>query len=395
MRKVFLDDLPRKGTLIDWKNSLGMVLQFQFDNIFGYFKIIDRKVRGQRGLDLLIEYENKVHKIDASRLKSGQIGTIIGVHKSSKIIQGKNDISTLRPDMVKIFEDKDLPYKVGVKSGRRANFICPQCNLLIKNKVISNISIDGLFCARCSDGISYPEKIVYHLLDKLEIDFIKEMKFTWSNARRYDFYIPSLNLIIEVHGAQHFRESNGKWRNEKNIDESKLILAKDNKILNYIIIDARNSEIEYIKKQIFYSGLGKLFDLNNIDWNEIDLLSQSSFMLLSCKMRKKDNLTPQEIANRLNLARTTIGGYLRRGNKLGLCEYDGKKESQNARIKSITRSVVCVDKNEIFNSIKDASLSYGLTATTISGVCRGVHKTAGGFRWMYKEDYDKYIKQAN
>lgn len=44
-----------------------------------------------------------------------------------------------------------------------------------------------------------------------------------------------------------------------------------------------------------------------------------------------------------------------------------------------------------FNSIKEASEATGAHKTTISGCCKGQYKTAGGFKWRYKDDYDAEI----
>ena len=43
MRKVFLENLPRKrtGNFIDWKNCVGYKVHFIYDNIEGDLEIID------------------------------------------------------------------------------------------------------------------------------------------------------------------------------------------------------------------------------------------------------------------------------------------------------------------------------------------------------------------
>ena len=48
-----------------------------------------------------------------------------------------------------------------------------------------------------------------------------------------------------------------------------------------------------------------------------------------------------------------------------------------------------------FNSMKIASKQTGINYSGIKGCCRDYygHKTAGGFCWMYKEDYDKLTQQ--
>ena len=41
MRKVFLDNLPKFNNKIDWKNSVGYIVNFVYDNIEGTLEIID------------------------------------------------------------------------------------------------------------------------------------------------------------------------------------------------------------------------------------------------------------------------------------------------------------------------------------------------------------------
>ena len=40
-----------------------------------------------------------------------------------------------------------------------------------------------------------------------------------------------------------------------------------------------------------------------------------------------------------------------------------------------------------------AAFDNNIDKSTICACCRGRQKTAGGFRWMYKEDYDELTKQ--
>lgn len=54
------------------------------------------------------------------------------------------------------------------------------------------------------------------------------------------------------------------------------------------------------------------------------------------------------------------------------------KRNYSAMIK-----ILCVDTNEIFDSITDASNKYNIDGSSISKCCRGLRKTAGGFTWKY------------
>jgi group I intron endonuclease len=45
-----------------------------------------------------------------------------------------------------------------------------------------------------------------------------------------------------------------------------------------------------------------------------------------------------------------------------------------------------------WDCIVDAERSLGITG--VGAVCRGQRKTAGGFKWMYKEDYEEWVKNS-
>ncbi len=53
------------------------------------------------------------------------------------------------------------------------------------------------------------------------------------------------------------------------------------------------------------------------------------------------------------------------------------------------KKVICLETMEVFNCMKDAEEKHGVTYANISCCCRGITKTAGGFHWMYYEDYLK------
>lgn len=50
------------------------------------------------------------------------------------------------------------------------------------------------------------------------------------------------------------------------------------------------------------------------------------------------------------------------------------------------KKVECIETGEIFNSMTDAAKTKMLSEKQISNVCRGVHKTCGGFHWRYADE---------
>lgn len=89
------------------------------------------------------------------------------------------------------------------------------------------------------------------------------------------------------------------------------------------------------------------------------------------------------------------------GNKLNNCvdnlEWATNSENQKHAYKSglqkpkfggensRARKVECIETGEVFNSITEATKKYKIQNANISACCRGVKKTAGGYRWKYKD----------
>lgn len=51
------------------------------------------------------------------------------------------------------------------------------------------------------------------------------------------------------------------------------------------------------------------------------------------------------------------------------------------------RKVICLDTNDIFESVTEAAESVGVTRTSILAVCKGVLKTCRGLRFAFYDDY--------
>ncbi|WP_251398523.1 zinc-ribbon domain-containing protein [Ureibacillus chungkukjangi] len=310
---------------------------------------------------------------------------------------GFNDLWTTRPNLAKLFFNHEDGYKYTQGSNMRVDWVCPNCGKVIKNKKIVDVKSKGLPCPTCSDGFSYPEKVMYHLLSSLAKEFEYQKTFKWSDNKRYDFYIPSLNMIIETHGIQHFEES-GRGRSlqeEQANDNYKKELSLKNGIEHYIVIDCRYSSFEFIKENILDSELKVAFDLQRINWGNIEINSHKSIVKEISDIWNK-GYSLKEIVNMMNLNINTVRNCLVNGVKTGLCDYT----PDEARLRGISVSILNkeivkldLDGNYISShkSIKEVALNDSMR-TGISSVCRGIQISAIGFRWLYKEDYEKYLK---
>jgi len=55
------------------------------------------------------------------------------------------------------------------------------------------------------------------------------------------------------------------------------------------------------------------------------------------------------------------------------------------------KKIINIDTNEVFNSMREASLKYKISETGISRNCRGKRPSSGGYKFMY---YDKYLNNV-
>ena len=249
---------------------------------------------------------------------------------------GKTDIWTTNTQLASMLVNKEDGYKYKENSNKKVDWKCLGCGEIIKNKKISDICRRGLSCPKCSDNVSYPEKFIYNLLKKLNINFnfqLTNATFNWIGKEvRYDFYLYETDTIIEVHGKQHydggFSRCGGRTlEEEQNNDCYKKFLADTNNISHFIVIDARESKADYIKNSILNSELNELLDLSNIDWNEVVLQSEKSLVFIASELWN-DGLTVYEIAEEMKLTNITVRNYLNRGIELNVCTNYNNEEAR-------------------------------------------------------------------
>lgn len=231
---------------------------------------------------------------------------------SNKTLKGYNDIATTHPNIFNVLVNKEDGYKYSINTHNKLTIKCPYCGNIM-NKVPSIIyNENGKFvCNSCGDGFSYPEKYLSNLLNQLDIDYIFQLTssdYSWCEKYRYDFYIPLFNLIIEIHGRQHYIDTTWSSLDEitKNDSNKKELAIKNG--YNYIVIDARYSKKDYIKNSILNSELSSLIDLSIIDWEKCN-----SDAIMSIKNKiinyRLNGLTNKEIANALHVSVDTIYKY--------------------------------------------------------------------------------------
>lgn len=283
------------------------------------------------------------------------------------VVTDINSIFATRKDLLKYFKNIDDAKIYSENSNVYVDLVCPDCGTE-KRMLLTNFVRRGFSCPKCSDKISIGEKMIYCLLDALGINFVKELSssvFKWCENYRYDFYIPSINAIIEVHGKQHYEGqgfssyNTGKTLYEEiNNDQIKHKLALRNGIKLYIIINASESDFNYIKNSILSSELANIYNLSQVDWNYIYSLTTKNLVKEVCRTWDESvNITITETSNMFHLSDVTIRKYLKIGNELGWCIYDGIHNTTHYNniyeddAPNSSQPIVCLTNNIYFKSI--------------------------------------------
>ena len=313
---------------------------------------------------------------------------------SNIVVEGINNITTTAPWMISIVNDLEFCKTHTCSCSDKIYPICPNCGFKSNNLIsINNINKHNGVSCKCSDGISYPNKFMFNLLEQLGIEFKSEYSPKWIKPKRYDFYIPSMNLIVEMDGALghgNLVHSKSNKTLEQSIQDDKY---KDKMAIEHglqvIRINCNYNDItnrfEYIKENTI-NKLNKIFYLTNVDWNKINKLSCSSLLLKACELKRNNpKLTTGDIGKILKHDSTIIKNWLIIGNDLNLCTYVPK---MGKRIE-IFKDGISLGVFESAKELDDKSESLfnvHLNFRGISSVITGRKKHYKGY--SFKEIFD-------
>ena len=343
------------------------------------------------------------------------------VCSGKNIEKGFNDIATIDKEIASWFLNKEETYIYGKYSNKKVDFKCPTCGHIV-NKLINQVSRDrDIRCPICKDGISYPNKFIFNSLlhikekfDKLEREYRPSWcEFKYNGKIRhgiYDIYfeINSCKYIVEMDGGFHkkYNSMSGQSVNEtKYLDFMKDTLAEKHGI-KVIRIDCCysgiNDRFEYIYNNIFNSLLPSILPLDLIDFNEANIKSQKSLLVSTCELWD-NGYKAGDISEMLNIPQCNVSVYLNIGQKYNLCHDYSQKKSN---IRSSAKRVVCLNTNEVFDSISKAESFYKVDG--IGKCCDGSAFSAGKKNkehlfWMYydiyknktKDDIESFIIEKN
>lgn len=311
-----------------------------------------------------------------------------------KLFIGKNDLWTTDPEIASMLKNPEDGYRTTRKSDKKFDWVCPNCGCVITQKSVNNTVVNGLVCHLCGHTRSLGHRLVNSVLEEIGINYINEKTFYWLHNRQYDIYIEDKNCIIEVHGIQHYEEC-GFTLLEYQIENDKL--KKDtalmNGIENYIVIDARISDMDFIITSIKNNtDFNSLFDISEVSWKNVvsNISTPNTIRILNLYNNGK---SVSQIAENVHLSDVVVSRKLNDLTKYGLCEYKGVGEKY--------KPVVCLNTGEEFENLQQAGQKYNIDPNGISFCCRGLRnrKTAGKLQdgtkltWLFKEDYKKKTKE--
>lgn len=327
------------------------------------------------------------------------------------LVKGINDIATTNPEILKYLVDINDGYLYTKGDRKKIKCKCPECGL-VEYKYICDLIRYGFLCHRCSDGISYPEKFLYSMLNQLNIFFetqLSKTTYKWCDKYYYDIYFVYNNepYIIEIHGMQHYENKynfygkQNTFLEQQKIDKEKIKLANKNGIRkeNYIVLDCRYSIQEYIVNSIMNSPLSAMFNFEIVDFKKCNEYAMSSKMVQVCKYYEDHKpIKIIELAKIFHSSRSTIRSYLYNGDNSGIIHYDweeqkkyqttqtGKRNSKKVEMFDINANSLGIYESGTELSRKSEDLfGIKIPQVQISRICRGESKN-------YKNLYTfKYI----
>lgn len=290
-----------------------------------------------------------------------------GYIKGHRVFEGNSlwGLKHLRKSII----DINLAKRVTPNSNKKSNFKCPHCSYT-KEMFIYNFTRKGISCPYCDKGTSYPELFMMAYLEVKGIKYEYQKVFKDLSIRRFDFYLPELNTVIETHGEQHYKKynKNSSWSHsyEKTIksDNEKRIYCSSNDI-TYLEIDCRESSFSYISNTI------NLSNLESIAKEEIkSILSiierNKKYPIKEIINLYQEGYNSPYIASLYKLNSGTIRNILRRNNV-----------NIRTQSKSMSKKTKCLTTNEVFESVTQACIKYNLSKGSVSKASKGELKYTG------------------
>ena len=247
------------------------------------------------------------------------------------VLKGYNDLWTTNPEMAQMLRDPNVGYKISRGSHREVEWICPTCGFP-KKSTPKQVAMYGLACSRCSDGISYPNRLIVALLEQLKIStFYPEWSPEWIGRCRYDVYFiyDNQEYIVEMDGGLGHGGIDIVTQGQDTQGLERDILKDEQASLHnieVIRIDCRyeqkdmHNRFKYIQESILNSRLNQLLDLTSVDWEQCNKEATKSLHMIAAQQYDLGKGI-REISEELHVHYSTVYSWLKRMSQEGLCSY--------------------------------------------------------------------------
>ena len=154
MRKVFLDELPRKmhgkKECIDWEKCIGLKVKFIYDDVIGELKILNKLSNC-----VIIDYKDKLYKMKPYNFTNSKFAYMLDkvtkefkININKNIKDGKRDITITNREIRRVFRDKTGHYT----DKKYYKFTCNKCGWM-KGWIEEYNLLNGCGCACCSGRV--------------------------------------------------------------------------------------------------------------------------------------------------------------------------------------------------------------------------------------------------
>ena len=266
-------------------------------------------------------------------------------------------------------------------SSDKVVFKCAHCGR-VSDKAINVKTLYSKHSIGCNcelGKISYGERVVRNALKEMNIEYIFQYRPKWSNGRYYDFFIPHLNCIIEIHGEQHYRHS-GFFKcdgeRQQQIDDEKETVARQNGIENYYQVNFRHTNISWMQKNI---AIVDCIDWSNVDWVSCTKPEEKNIVKEVCTYKEQHkDITSSELGALFGISSSCARRYVQKGYELGWCTSSTFKRKDTRG--NGGRPVVLYKNNSYIGEFRSATLcaefmlnEYGIITDRrkIQGVANG------------------------
>ena len=402
---------PEKSYLLnEWDSELNDLNNFTINNV---------TIGSEKPLHWVC---NKGHKFVLDAYSRTKRGRNCPYCNSSRLLKGFNDLASQNPEILVDWDynKNDVkPDEIFQHAKRKVWWKCHKCGHEWEAAICRRTTNIRTGCPQChTNSTSIPEMSIYLSLKNV-FNEVEHRKII--NDFEYDIFIQDINLAIEYDGIR-FHGENGK-----RIDSLKSLNATDNNF-NFVRIKETLKEdlhgnfvdntlyiSEYHRHKIHNTcslvleTIKNKFNLNiNCNVSEDIILQarkQIKLVEIENSLASRFPYDAEEWCYELNgeikpeyvSPRSDIIKYWwkckRCGNVYQKSTYDKTNSFRNGGcpkcIPSYKTSVVCIDTNEFYISISEASRkNNNINVACIGDVCRGKQKTAGKLHWRYATEQE-------